>query len=160
MKPVWLILLGFICVMQLILVLNKGISSLGGFFENKFLFAVKAITLSLVALLPIFTGTIMSNHFPDKAIAGRKKRNFNIFTFVGFLVIPLLYLVIFKEYQQTPLLSDLMGTRFISPIISTVYELLISIVILVLHLIILFGLYRLRSSIELNARLKSVAKEP
>ena len=160
MKPVWLILFGFICVMQVILVLNKGISSLGEFFENQLWFAVKAITLSLVALLPIFTGSVMSNHLPDKIIAGREKRVFNIFTFVGFLVIPLLYLVIFKEYQKTPLLSELTETRFVSPIISTVYELILSIAILILHLIILFGLYRLKSSIELNAGLESVEKEP
>ena len=102
----------------------------------------------------------MSNHLPDKIIAGRKKRVFNIFTFVGFLVIPLLYLVIFKEYQKTPLLSELTETRFVSPIISTVYELILSIAILILHLIILFGLYRLKSSIELNAGLESVEKEP
>jgi uncharacterized membrane protein len=157
MKPVWLILFGFTCVLQLVLVLNKGISLLSEFLEDKVLFLLKAIALGLVALLPIFAGTIMSNHLPDKVIAGKKKRKFNIFKVVSFLMIPFLLFGIFKEYEQLPGLSEMMEMHFITQQVFSLGDLLLSGAILVLHLIILFGLYQLNASIELNAGKKSAA---
>jgi hypothetical protein len=157
-RAAWPILLGTLCFAQLILVFYQitfFVPRPFDFSKLEIIFILRLIVWGLAVLFSIFTSTILINNFPDKIIVGRKKKNFNIFAFLGFLMIPFLFAFVIKVYKETPSLSEIREMRFFTEKVHSAGRLFGSIAMLIFHLVILFGLYRLKSFINLNASRKS-----
>jgi hypothetical protein len=124
-------------------------------FGVEMIFLFKTIVLGFATLMPIFAGSILVNNFPDKIIAGPRRKIFNILCSASILLIPFLCGYILKDYQQTPSYSKIAAMRFITQRQHALWDLLISIGIVTCHLIILLGLFWLKSFTNANARNKS-----
>jgi hypothetical protein len=158
MKSYWPIVFGLICLAQIVLITwtiyYPGLSLLTGDITV----ALQLIVYGLSATLPIFTGSVLTNNFPDKMITGKQKRNFNIITSVNLLLIPFMVSFALSGYKQIPTLTEIAETRFTSQQFFSALELTLSVLVLTVHLVILFGLYFLRDFINSNARDKESAK--
>lgn len=160
MKAYWPIVFGLICLAQIVIltwaIYTPGLSLLTGDITV----ALQLAIYGLSASLPIFTGSLLTNNFPDKMITGKQKRNFNIITSVNLLLIPFMVSFVLSEYKQTPALTEMAETRFISQRFFSALELMLSVGVLTVHLGILFGLYFLRDVINSNARNKQSTGSP
>ena len=150
----WLILLRVICVIELILAVFQCFFSLIGLLSGQFVFLLQAIAFAFIALLPIFTFTLIGTNFPDKIIAGKQRKNFNRIFLVNFLLIAFLFGFFFKDLGNVQTLAKDLETPFYKLDIFFLGGLLISSIMLVLHFCILYGLYWLRSHINYNASRK------
>ena len=154
MKGVWPILLGTLCFAQLMLVMYQITFFVPRPFDLskiEIMFILRAIVWGLAVLLSIFTSTILTNNLPDKIITGRQKKVFNIISVISLLLIPFLFAFVMKVYEETPSLSKIREMPFLTEKILFAGRLFGSVAMLIFHLLILFGLYKLRSFINLNA---------
>ena len=159
MRAVWPIFLGCICTIQVMLAIYA-LFGLMTHFEVEKILLFKTIVLGFAIPVPIFTGSILVNNFPDKIIAGPRRKIFNILCIASILLIPFLCVYVLKVYEQTPSYSKIAAMRFITQRQRALWDLLFSIGILTCHLIILFGLFLLKSFINSNARNKSLWPAP
>ena len=150
----WLILLRIICIFQIILAVFHCFASLIGFFSGQFVFLLQSIAFGLIALLPIFTVILISTNFPDRAIAGSQRKNFNRLFLINFLLIAFLFGFLFKDLRNVQAIANVMATSFYKLSIFYLGGLLISLLMLIFHFVILYGLYWLRSHINYNASRK------
>jgi hypothetical protein len=125
-----------------------------GLLGGEFVFLLQAIAFALMALLPIFTFILIGNNFPDKIIAGKRRKNFNRIFLVNFLLIAFLFGFFFKDLRNVRTLAKAFETPFYTLDIFYLGGLLISSIMLVFHFCILYGLYWLRSHINYNASRK------
>jgi len=144
MTRFWLIMLRIICIIQILIAISKCFVSLVGLIGGEFIFLLQAIAFALIAALPVFTFIISNNNFPDKPIEGKLKKNFNRLFLINVLLTSLLFGFIFKDYKLAASLSDKIGQPY--PIFFI--DLTISIITLLFHFAILYGLYWLRSHIN------------
>ena len=150
MTRFWLIILRILCIIQILIVIFKCLASLVGLVGGEFVFLLQAIAFALVAALPVFTFIISNNNFPDKPIEGKLKKNFNRLFLINFLLISFLFGFIFKDYKQAVSLSDKPGKTFSVFFI----DFFISIITLLFHFAILYGLYWMRRHINNNVSSK------
>lgn len=154
MTRFWLIMLRIICIIQTLIAIVQGFTSLFGLLMGGgFMLLLQAIAFGLIAALPIFTFTIYNNNYPDKLIEGRQKKNFNRIFLINFLLIAFLFGFVFRDYRDAILQSRSFGAR------SGLYVVLfipfiISCCILIFHFTILYGLYWLRRQINNNVSSK------
>ncbi len=146
----WLIILRIICIIQILIAISKCFVSLFGLIGGEFVFLLQAIAFALIAALPIFTFIISNNNFPDKPIEGKLKKNFNRLFLINVLLLSLIFGFVFKDYKQAMSLSDKLG----QPYPFLFIDFTISIIMLVFHFAILYGLYWLRSHINNNTSSK------
>ena len=146
MTRFWLIILRIICIIQILIAISKCFVSFVGLVGGEFVFLLQAIAFTLIAALPVFTFIISNNNFPDKPIEGKLKKNFNRLFLINVLLTSLLFGFVFKDYNQAVNLSDKLGRPY--PFLFIDFT--ISIITLVFHFAILFGLYWLRSQINNN----------
>ncbi len=146
----WLIILRIICIIQILIAISKCFVSLFGLIGGEFVFLLQAIAFALIAALPIFTFIISNKNFPDKPIEGKLKKNFNRLFLINVLLLSLIFGFVFKDYKQAMSLSDKLG----QPYPFLFIDFTISIIMLVFHFAILFGLYWLRSHINNNTSSK------
>ena len=150
MTRFWLIILRIICIVQILIVIFKCLASLVGLVGGEFVFLIQAIAFALITALPVFTFIISNNNFPDKPIVGKLKKNFNRLFLINVVLISFLFGFIFKDYKQVVSLSDKLGKPFSVFFI----DFFISIITLLFHFAILYGLYWLRSHINNNTSSK------
>jgi len=150
MTRFWLIILRIICIIQILIAISKCFVSLVGLIGGQFVFLLQAIAFALIAALPVFTFIISNNNFPDKPIEGKLKKNFNRLFLINVLLTSLLFGFVFKDYKQAVNLSDKLGRPY--PFLFI--DLTISIIMLLFHFTILYGLYWLRSHIKNNTSSK------
>ena len=144
MTRFWLIMLRIICIIQILIAISKCFVSLVGLIGGQFVFLLQAIAFALIAALPVFTFIISNNNFPDKPIEGKLKKNFNRLFLINVLLTSFLFGFVFKDHKQAMSLSDQAGHLYFIFFI----DLSISIVTLLFHFSILYGLYWLRSHIN------------
>lgn len=150
MTRFWLIMLRIICIIQILITISKCLVSLIGLVGGEFIFFLQAIAFALIAALPVFTFIISNKNFPDKPIEGKLKKNFNRLFLINVLLTSLLFGFVFKDYKLAASLTDKMGQAY--PIFFI--DLTISIITLLFHFAILYGLYWLRSHININTSSK------
>ena len=146
MTRFWLIILRIICIIQILIAISKCFVSLVGLVGGEFVFLLQAIAFTLIAALPVFTFIISNNNFPDKPIEGKLKKNFNRLFLINVLLTSLLFGFVFKDYNQAMTLSDKLGRPY--PFLFIDFT--ISIITLVFHFAILYGLYWMRRHINNN----------
>jgi len=146
MTRFWLIMLRIICIIQILIAISKCFISFVGLIGGQFVFLLQAIAFALIAALAVFTFVISNNNFPDKPIEGKLKKNFNRLFLINVFLISLLFGFVFKDYKQAMSLSDEVGHLYFIFFI----DLSISLVMLLFHFSILYGLYWLRSQINNN----------
>jgi hypothetical protein len=146
MTRFWLIILRIICIVQILIVIFKCLASLVGLVRGEFVFLIQAIAFALITALPVFTFIISNNNFPDKPIVGKLKKNFNRLFLINVVLISFLFGFIFKDYKQVVSLSDKLGKPFSVFFI----DFFISIITLLFHFAILYGLYWMRRHINNN----------
>ena len=144
----WLVILRIISGIQLVIAVFKGFSSLIGLLQDgEFIYFFQVASFAFIAALPVQVFLIISNNFPDKPIEGKQKKNFNRLFLLNFLLIAFLFGFIFYDYKEAISLSDSLGTPY--PVFFINF--FISVMMLVFHFCILFGLYWLRNHINLHA---------
>jgi hypothetical protein len=152
MTKFWLIILRIICIIQLIIASFECILSFIGLFtDGDLIYILQTTAFAFIAALPVFTFNIINNNFPDKFIAGKQKRNFNRIFLVNFLLITFLFGFIFRDYRQAKVTADLASISVFKLPGFFLFGFLISVIMLVFHFILLFGLFWLRSHINFNA---------
>lgn len=151
MTGTWLILLRLICILQFVLAAFYSFSSLSTLILNgKFFNIFQVLAFGLVGCLPALALFIMGNNYPDKAIVGRLKKNFNRLFLINILLISFLAGAVIYDYRQLRSFSDIMGKSVFSMQFGFFTALIISAAMLVFHLLILYGLYWLRVRIYNN----------
>jgi len=144
MTRFWLIILRIVCIIQILIAISKCLASLVSLIGGELVFLFQAIAFALIAALPVFTFIITNNNFPDKPIEGKLKKNFNRLFLINVLLTSFLFGFIFNDYKQAKILSDKMD----QPYLIFFIDLIISIMMLVFHLSIIYGLYWLRININ------------
>jgi hypothetical protein len=151
----WLVILRIICIIQLIIASFECILSFIGLFtDGDLIYLLQTIAFAFIAALPMLTFNIISNNFPDKFIAGKQKKNFNRIFLVNFLLIAFLFGFIFKDYRQAKVTADLASISVFNLPGYFLFGFVTSVVMLIFHFILLFGLFWLRSHINYNANRK------
>lgn len=155
MTRFWLIVLRIICIIQLIIASFHCILSFIGLLTDRDLIYILQITaFAFIAALPVFTFNLVSANYPDKIIAGKQKRSFNRIFLINFLLIAFLFGFIFRDYRQAKATADLASIPVFKLGGFYLFGFIFSIVMLLFHFIILFGLFWLRSHINFNATKK------
>jgi len=155
MTKFWLTILKIICIIQLIIASYQCIFSLIGLLTDRdLIYILQTTAFAFIAALAVFTFNIISVNFPDKAIAGKQKRSFNRIFLVNFLLIGFLFGFIFRDYRQAKATADLASTSVFNLPGLFLFGFVISVIMLVFHFILLFGLFWLRSHINFNANRK------
>jgi len=150
----WLIVLRIICLIQIILAVFQCFLSLLNLLSGEFIFLLQAIAFGFIALLPIFTFTLIGTNFPDKIIAGKQRKNFNRIFLVNFLLIAFLFGFFFKDLRIVKDFANRLAVPVYKLDLFFLGGFLISSIMLVFHFCILYGLYLLRSHINYNASRK------
>jgi len=160
MKIVWPILFGFACLMQFSFVLvaiQTHLPSSSNRFDFDAALWLRVIVFGFSALLAVFTGKIITNNYPDKVIVGRQKTFFNIACFIGLILIPFLIYFVIMDYNQTPSLARISKMHFGQ--LHAIFGLLFPTAASIFHVLILFGLFRLRNFINSNVRNKKFSHD-
>lgn len=103
-----------------------------------------------MAALAILGLTLMSTHYPDKPVTGKQKSVFNWLFLLNFLLLAFVFALFFSSLKQLKLASLVLS----KPVLSLPLEFLVSfgitIVLLIFHFMILYGLYNLRRKLYIN----------
>jgi hypothetical protein len=106
----------------------------------------------LVMMQAIFAITVLNNNYPDKPVEGGQKTAFNRLFLLNFVFLAFLFGFVFAEYRSVNRFAVLID----SSIFKLPFALLISLytyfLTLVFQLIILYGLYELRTLLYDNFR--------
>ena len=153
MTRFWLIILRIFSVVQITAAVYRGFISLIGLIKDgDFIYLLQAIAFAIIAALPVQVFIIFSNNYPDKRIEGKQKTTFNRLFLINVLLVSFLFGFIFYDYQEVfsnpapPYIFSVGGPY--QPV--SYFELILSITMLILHLSILFGLFWLRTTINVN----------
>jgi hypothetical protein len=140
-----------VCLAQLILSAWYAITSLLSLFSTgAFIFLIQAICYFFIGWLPVFALSLFGTNYPDKPVIGSQKKVFNRLFIINFLLLCFLFAFIFREYRLLAVLISYTNNSFWSLPIDFYREFFIYISMLIFHLVILFGLYRLRVSLADN----------
>jgi hypothetical protein len=152
MTRFWLIILRIICITQLIAAIYRGFVSLIGLIQDgHFIYLLQAIAFAIIAALPARVFIIFSNNYPEKPIEGKQKRNFNRLFLINVLLVSFLFGFVFYDYQEVFYIpGEVFSIGGLYQPISY-FDLILSILMLILHLAILYGLFWLRTTINMNA---------
>jgi hypothetical protein len=130
------------------------LSFIGLLTDRDLIYILQTAALAFIAALPVFTFNIINNNFPDKPIVGKQKRNFNRLFLLNFFLIAFLFGFIFRDYRQAQVTADLASISVFKLPGYFLFGFIISVLMLIFHFIILFGLFWLRSNINFNANRK------
>jgi len=153
MKSFWPIILRIICILQIVAAIYRGFISLIGLIQDgDFIYLLQAIAFAIIAALPVQVFIIFSNNYPDKRIEGKQKRNFNRLFLINALLLAFLFGFVFYDYQEafyTPGPDEVFS---VGALYQPVYiqDLIVSITMLVFHFVVLYGLFWLRTTINMN----------
>ena len=149
----WLVILRIVCIVQLIAATFQSLMSLIGLIQDGALvFLFQSAAFALIAALPVQVFQIFNNNYPDKPIEGRQKRNFNRLFLINFLLLALLFGFVFYDFQMLYMSGE---RDFIGGFSSkSLFDLILSCIMLVFQLVILYGLFWLRSTISANVNRK------
>ena len=154
MTGFWLVILRIVCGIQLVISVFQSFSSLIAFLGGEFIFLLQAIAFGLIALLPAYTFILFGNQFPDKIIDGKQKKNFNRLFLVNFLLIGFLFGFVFRDYRLLQAVARLSSLSLHELPVIYLSGLITSLVMLIFHFVILYGLFWLRNHINFNATRK------
>ena len=157
MTRFWLIILRILCIIQILIAIAQCLSSFTGLIlHGEYIFLLRSIAFSFIAMLPTITFNISNNFFPNKIIEGKSKKKFNRIFLINFLLISFLFGLVFqdfKDYRNAVNLSNIFPDVY-QPLIFSLISLIISCVILIFHFSILYGHYWMRRYINNNANRK------
>ena len=140
-----------ICVAQLILAAWYGIISFLNLFSvGEFIYLLQAACYFFIGWLPVFALSLYSSNYPDKPVVGTQKKVFNRLFIINFFLISFLFAFIFKEYRIISKLAYLAGLSITDFWIGMFQDIAIYTCMLIFHLLILYGLSRLRISLADN----------
>jgi len=155
MTKFWLIILRIICVIQIILaVFNSILSLIGLLMQTSFIYLFQAIAFAFIAALPVLVFQIMNQNFPDKIIAGKQRKYFNRIFLINFLLTTILFGFVFRDYEDAISIAKMIDKPVYRLNFGLFIGFLFSLVMLVFHFCILYGLFWLRSHINYNASRK------
>ena len=150
----WLIILRLICIVQIIAAVYRGFISLMGLIQDgHFIYLLQAIAFAIITALPVQVFIILGNNYPDKPIEGKQKRTFNRLFLINVLLISFLFGFVFYDYQEVFFIPAAPNNVFsVGGLYQPVsyFDLILSITMLILHLSVLFGLFWLRTTINVN----------
>lgn len=147
-------MLRIVCIIQILIATFLCLSSfIGLLISGDWVLLLSVIAFGYIASLPIFTFILFNRNFPDKPIEGKQKRYFNRLFIINFLLIAFLFGFVFSDYRSAVLQSRTLGQESGFEIASFI-PFIISCIILIFHLIILYGLYWLRRHINKNVSTK------
>jgi hypothetical protein len=140
-----------VCFLQMLVTVYLGFISFTRFIiSGRFYFMMEATFFLLIASLAILGISLLQTNYPDRPVAGRQKSIFNWLFLINFLLLAFLFGLFFSEYRQLNLLREFAGRRLLSLPLKTLMPLLISLTVLIIQFIILYGLYSLRRELFLN----------
>ena len=114
---------------------------------------LQVLAFGFITALPIFTFIVFNNNYPDKAIEGRQKKNFNRLYLINFLLIAFLFGFVFRDYRDAVTQSKSVGSDSgPSPVLF--FPFIISCLVLLFQFGILYGLFWLRQHINNNVTRK------
>ena len=154
MTRFWLIILRIICIVQIIAAVYRGFISLIGLIQDgHFIYLLQALAFAIITALPVQVFIIFGNNYPDKRIEGKQKTTYNRLFLINVLLVSFLFGFIFYDYQEVfsnpapPYNVFSVGGQYQQ---VSYFDLILSITMLILHLSILFGLFWLRTTINVN----------
>lgn len=104
----------------------------------------------LVAALPIFALSVLTRNHPDRPVAGRQKAVFNWLFLLNFINLAFLFGMFFSQLNTVVGYAKIFGGSVLQlpfRLTSTFYTIL---VVLILHLVILYGMFELRRFLFIN----------
>lgn len=134
------------CYLQILLTAFHSVISFFGIFQHlqPALFIFSTIAYGLNFWLAAFALSLLNNLYPDKPVAGKDKKLFNRLFLVNFFLTVLLFGFVFAEIRTIRDLGKLLGLTITEIPFSFFTQLIVYVLMTVFHLIILYGLYRLR----------------
>jgi len=140
-----------ICVAQLILAAWYCIICfLNLFSTGQFIYLIQAICYFFICWLPVFALSLFGSNYPDKPVVGDQKKMFNRLFIINFLLLSFLFAFVFKEYRQMSAIAYLTGLSIFDVFPELFLDITVYTCMLIFHLLILYGLYRLRISLADN----------
>ncbi|MBC7849513.1 MAG: hypothetical protein H7Y31_07240 [Chitinophagaceae bacterium] len=140
-----------VCVLQLLaIVAQLVISAIGLMTPQTFFYSFTGIVIYTVIFLFVLQALSMINqNYPDTPLSPRQKKKFNWLFILNFAAIAFLFGVVVGEWKTTlPLLAAIKAR--VGTVLLIGFPLILSIMAFLFHLILLFGMYRLRRTIYHN----------
>jgi hypothetical protein len=122
------------------------------FQYNNLYFLMESMFFLLMCTMAIFTMNLIGNNYPDRPVEGSQKRFFNWLFLLNFLLIAFLFGLFFSELRQLQLLVAIFGKSIFSLSFKIWMPFSFIIIVLVLHFLILYGMYVLRITLYRNFR--------
>jgi hypothetical protein len=152
----WLIILRVVCAIQLVITIYTS------FFlftvlvtDGGFTYFLQGIAFAFIAALPVRVFIVLGNNYPDKAIEGKARKNFNRVFLINVLLITFLLAFVIRDYREAVRLSNVLSVGAAPPSrLSYYYDFITSLSMLIIHLCILYSLFWLRKQINLNVNKK------
>lgn len=146
-----MILFRIVCFLQMLITVFLTFTSVISLFSTgRLYFVIESLAFMLMAALAILGLTLMSTHYPDKPVTGKQKSVFNWLFLLNFLLLAFVFALFFSSLKQLKLASLVLS----KPVLSLPLEFLVSfgitIVLLIFHFMILYGLYNLRRKLYIN----------
>jgi hypothetical protein len=146
-----MVLFRIICFLQFLITAFSSISSLISFFrEERFYFFMECIFFLLMSWISIFAISLVGTNYPDRPVAGKQKTTFNWLFLINFFLVAFLFGLFFFELKQARLVASILGTNLFSLPFSFQIPVIVSFVMVLFHLIVLYGLFGLRRLLYAN----------
>ena len=144
------------CCLQLMLVGLHGIVSLFAIFysTHPFYFFLYSVAYILIMWLALFGLQIFKKLYPDEPVDGKDKKTFNRLFIINFLLTAFLFGLFFSELRSINAIRNSLGLPWSGLPFSFFIQLICYILMMIFHLLILYGLYKLRVTLYLNYRKK------
>ena len=125
-------------------------SLIGMIQDFSFIYLLQCVGFAFIAALPVQVFIIIGNNYPDKPIVGKQKRNFNRMFLVNAFLLTLLFGFVFYDIQDIFYPPDdiISIARLYEP--PSLPDFILSCLMLIFQLVILFGMFWLRNTINLN----------
>ncbi len=146
----------FCCYLQILLaVLHCVISFIGVFqYINSMHFFLRAIAYGLIFWLAAFGLSIFKKLYPDQPVTGKDKKLFNRLFLINFFLSAFLFALVFAERRNLQVYGRMFGLSGTELPFEFYIQLIAYLLMLIFHLLILYGLYNLRLLLYSNYRKK------
>jgi hypothetical protein len=139
-----------LCILQMLMIVYPLVYYVVSLFNGHFLLALIHITSYLLILFFLFLGlSLLNDNYPDTPFSPVQKRRYNRLFILNFLLIAFLFSKVVGEWSVLPLLFAA-GYAWDSMLLLVWFNAITIIGAFVVHLLFLYGMYRLRVRIQNN----------
>lgn len=151
----WKLFQVYCCLQILFAGIHSLVSFIGVFTTaHPLYFILCTLAYALIAWLAIFGLSMYNKLFPDQPVTGSKKKLFNRLFIINFLLTIFLFGLLFLEINTLKGISQSLSLSLSTLPFSLYIQIIAYLLMLIFHLLILYGMFQLRITLYRNYKNK------